>query len=91
MVVGMSFLYAWMRLKSGSLWTATLLHASHNLIVQGIFDRLTGHRAITSYVIGEFGAGLAIVGVLVGLFFFKRRGDMADVAAQPVAIQYATP
>jgi len=91
MVVGMSFLYAWMRLKSGSLWTATLLHASHNLIVQGIFDRLTGHRAITSYVIGEFGAGMAIVGVLVGLFFFKRRGDMADVAAQPVAIQYATP
>ena len=33
MVVAMSFIFAWMRLKSGSLWTGVLLHASHNLFV----------------------------------------------------------
>lgn len=91
MVLGMSFLYAWMRMKSGSLWTATLLHASHNLIVQGFFDRLTGREGITNYVIGEFGFALAIVCVLVGLYFWKRRGDIGEVAAPPVAIQYAAP
>ena len=30
MVVGSAFLFAWMRLKSGSVWTGMLLHASHN-------------------------------------------------------------
>ena len=41
-----SFIFAWLTLKSGSLWTAALLHASHNLFVQAIFDYLmsdTGH------------------------------------------------
>jgi membrane protease YdiL (CAAX protease family) len=41
MVVGLSFAFAWMRLKSGSLWTAVLLHASHNLFIQRVFDPLT--------------------------------------------------
>ena len=30
MVLGISFLFAWMRLKSGSVWTGVFLHASHN-------------------------------------------------------------
>ncbi len=32
-VTAASFLYAWLTLKSGSLWPAALLHASHNLFV----------------------------------------------------------
>ena len=40
MVVSISFVFAWMRLKSGSLWTGAILHASHNLFVQGVFDQL---------------------------------------------------
>ena len=40
MVVASSFVYAWLRLKSGSLWTAVILHASHNLYIQDIFDPL---------------------------------------------------
>ena len=35
--IAISFVFAWMRLKSGSLWTGALLHASHNLYVQTIF------------------------------------------------------
>src|SRR5436305_3497242 len=31
MVVAIAFVFAWLRLKSGSVWTAALLHASHNL------------------------------------------------------------
>jgi membrane protease YdiL (CAAX protease family) len=42
-VVGLSFLYSWMRLASGSVWTGMLLHASHNLFVESIFDPLHRH------------------------------------------------
>jgi membrane protease YdiL (CAAX protease family) len=55
MVVGMSFVFAWMRLKSGSLWTGVLLHASHNLFIQDFFDPITPDTSPTKYVIGEFG------------------------------------
>ncbi|MBE0685274.1 MAG: CPBP family intramembrane metalloprotease, partial [Anaerolineaceae bacterium] len=41
MVLGISFAFAWLRLKSGSLWTAAILHASHNLFIQAIFTPLT--------------------------------------------------
>jgi membrane protease YdiL (CAAX protease family) len=34
MIVSNSFIFAWLRLKSGSLWTAAVLHASHNLFVK---------------------------------------------------------
>jgi uncharacterized protein len=65
MVVSMGYVAAWIRLKSGSVWPAMLLHASHNLFVQAIFDPLTRSTPFTNYAIGEFGAGLAIAGVVV--------------------------
>jgi membrane protease YdiL (CAAX protease family) len=41
MVISMSFVFAWMRLESGSLWTGAILHGSHNLYIQGIFTPIT--------------------------------------------------
>ena len=41
MVVAIAVVFAWLRLKSGSLWTGAILHASHNLYVQAIFTPLT--------------------------------------------------
>lgn len=78
MVVGMSFIYTWMRLKSGSLWTGVLLHGSHNLFIQDFFDPLTTNTGRTKYVIGEFGAGLAVMCVIVGAYFWMRRGEVSD-------------
>jgi len=77
-VVGLSFLYAWMRLASGSLWSTTLLHASHNLFVENIFDPLTAGTASTRYITGEFGAGLAAVSLIVALLCWRRRGQLPD-------------
>jgi membrane protease YdiL (CAAX protease family) len=31
LVIGISFAFAWLRLKSGSVWPTVLLHASHNV------------------------------------------------------------
>jgi membrane protease YdiL (CAAX protease family) len=39
--IGESFAYAWLRLRSGSIWPAVVYHASHNLFVQAVFDPLT--------------------------------------------------
>jgi membrane protease YdiL (CAAX protease family) len=76
MVVGLSFVFAWMRLKSGSLWTAVLLHASHNLFIQRVFNPLTGDTGLTRYVTGEFGAALAIISLVVAYIFWKKRAEL---------------
>ena len=59
-ILSISFVMAWLRLSSGSLWPAALLHASHNLWVQNVFDVLTGDTGPTAYLTGEFGIGLAL-------------------------------
>jgi uncharacterized protein len=86
MVIAMSFVFAWMRLKSGSLWTGVLLHASHNLFVQGFFDRITTDTGRTKYVIGEFGAGLAIVCIFFAAYFWMRRGEVTRSAVDARAV-----
>jgi membrane protease YdiL (CAAX protease family) len=83
MVVASSFVYAWMRLASGSLWPAVILHASHNLFVQEIFDPLTIDRGFTNFVTTEFGIGLAIAYTAGALYCWRRRGEV--LAARAVA------
>lgn len=78
MVVGISFLFAWMRLKSGSVWTGMFLHASHNIFIQSFFDPLTWPTTATKYLTGEFGAGLAIVAVIIAVIFYEKRGELAQ-------------
>jgi uncharacterized protein len=76
MVISISFIFTWLRLKSGSLWTGVLLHASHNLFIQGFFDPITTDTGRTKYVIGEFGAALPIVCALFAIYFWTRRREL---------------
>ncbi len=76
MVVGISFVFAWLRLKSGSLWTAAILHASHNIFVQAIFTPLTEKIDITPYIIDEFGCGLAIIGIILAVYFWRKQKEL---------------
>jgi membrane protease YdiL (CAAX protease family) len=80
MVLGISFAFAWLRLKSGSLWTAVLLHASHNLFIQTIFTPLTQDSGATSYWIDEFGIGLALAAAVVAFLFWRRRYELPQGA-----------
>lgn len=70
--VGISFPLAWLRLKSGSMWPAVILHASHNLFFQVIFTPLSGDTGITEYLVGEFGIGLALIVLLVAWLFWRK-------------------
>jgi membrane protease YdiL (CAAX protease family) len=71
MVMGTNFAYTWLRLKSNSLWTAVLLHGGHNFIIQVMLDPLTLNTGQTFYFTTEFGIGLAVAGVIVGVIFWR--------------------
>ena len=76
MVLGISFLFAWVRLKSGNVWTGVLLHAIHNLFVRAFFDAQTRRARVTELWTTRFGAGLAISALVVGIIFYAKRGEL---------------
>jgi membrane protease YdiL (CAAX protease family) len=74
MVVSISIVLAWLRLRSGSVWPCAILHASHNLFIQGFFTPLTApHGQVTAYCIDEFGIGLPLVTIACAVFFWRMR------------------
>lgn len=75
-VIGLSFIFNWVRLKSGSVWTAMFLHASQNFYLQTFFAPLTTNKGITSWVAGEFGIGLTVVITVVALIFWSKRNEL---------------
>jgi uncharacterized protein len=89
MIVAASFVFAWLRLRSGSVWTAVILHASHNLFIQEIFDPLTQDRGITRYVTTEFGAGLALAYTVGAWICWKKRGDLTQAQETNVPVAAA--
>lgn len=76
MVISISFVFAWMRLKSGSLWTGALLHASHNLYIQAIFTPLTRDTGKTAWYIDEFGVVVPIVVLCFAIYFWRKRNEL---------------
>jgi uncharacterized protein len=92
MVVAIAAVFAWLRLKSGSLWTATILHASHNLYVQAIFTPITQNRGTTAWFIDEFGAVLPLVTIVFAIYFWRRRRELGSIpaAAEPQSLSTAS-
>jgi membrane protease YdiL (CAAX protease family) len=82
LVMSISFLFAWMRLRSGSLWTGVFLHASHNLFIQAIFTPMTIDTGRTKWFIDEFGCALALSALVVAFLVWRRREAVAS-AAEP--------
>ena len=79
LIIGISFIYTWFRIKSGSLWTAVILHATHNLFIQRIFTPLTAETGSTAYFIDEFGIVLPIVGIGFAIFYWNKRKELKPV------------
>lgn len=65
MIVATCGVFAWLRMASGSLWPAMMLHGAHNLLIQGFFDALTERGASPVTMVGEFGVIFAAVCVTV--------------------------
>lgn len=60
MVMGFTIVANFLCVKAQSFWPAVLLHASHNVFVQSIFDSITVTGKYTKYFTSEFGIGLAV-------------------------------
>jgi membrane protease YdiL (CAAX protease family) len=80
-LVAMTFVFNWLRFVSGSVWTAVLLHASHNLYVQRLFDPLTLDAGpLTKYAAGESGLALTVVFLALALICWSQRGKLPSRA-----------
>ena len=84
LTIGLSVIMAWFRLVSNSVWPCAILHASHNLFIQGFFTPLTGSRGTsTAYVIDEFGVAVPLIIVLFAVGFWLNR-DRALAARRSI-------
>ena len=76
MIISISFIFTWYTIKSGSLFPAMILHASHNQLIQGIFTPLTSTNEKSPWFIDEFGVVLAIVTLIFAFYFISRRKEL---------------
>ena len=83
MVIATAFVLGWLRLRSRSLWPCALLHASHNLFIQAIFDQVTLPATKALYLTTEFGFGLAIAISIATIYLVLRHplGSAAKVGS----------
>lgn len=76
MAIGSSYIMAWLTLRAQSLWPAAIFHASHNLFIQTILTPLTRNTGPTSYVIDEFGIGLAVTVTIGAIIVWRKRAGL---------------
>jgi CAAX protease family protein len=71
-VVSAAVIMAYLRLKSGSLWTGAVFHASHNMFIQIVFNPLTIQYKDTAKYADELGLVLPLTMLPVAIYFFLR-------------------
>ncbi len=68
-----SFLRTVLLSKSKSLWLGTVLHASHNVFLMGMFFDLTVKKGYAGYVVSETGIFTGVVYIIVAILFWKNK------------------
>ncbi len=69
-LTGLSFPFAWLRLKSNSVWPAVILHTSHATFI-GFFDQLTAPSRLSPYLSSDMGAVMAILMVILAVVCWR--------------------
>ncbi len=70
---GGSTIFAWIRLRSGSVWPAALLHGFWNYFIQKFYPALTEATEAGAAMVGEFGWYTVLISVILGLLFWHLR------------------
>jgi uncharacterized protein len=73
LILASSFVHAWMRLVSGSIWVSALLHGSSNYFIQAFYPTLTIRTPEGDAMLGEFGWSAPIVSVVIAVVFWTFR------------------
>jgi membrane protease YdiL (CAAX protease family) len=82
-VVADSYLGAYLRLQSGSIWPAVMFHGAWNAIIQGTFDRAT---VGTPMAVGESGWLTVIVAVVFVLVVTRGRWTLYRRPGEPLKL-----
>ena len=72
LMLSSSVIMAYLRLKTDSLWTAVIYHASWNVFIQKLFTPITETNTKSDWYIDEFGAITALVACCVAVIFWKK-------------------
>lgn len=72
--IALTFILNWLRVRSGSVWTAVIFHAALNIHNQGFFEPITAVTSdLTNYVSGQHGIMIAIVTTATAFVFWTMR------------------
>lgn len=82
-VVASSFVHAWMRLVSGSIWVSALLHGASNYFIQVFYPTLTVRTPAGEAMLGEFGWCVPILSVVIAVVFWRFRRRVPGFAGGP--------
>jgi membrane protease YdiL (CAAX protease family) len=75
--VALTFVHNWFRARSGSVWPAVFLHASHNIFFLNVYDPLMARYPLTDFFVTEFGVGLMVISVLMALYVWAHRSELS--------------
>jgi uncharacterized protein len=92
-IIAQTFVYNWLRARSGSVWPAVLLHTSHNAFINNMYDPLMTRYPLTDFFVTEFGVVMLVINVLMALYVWAHRSElepkpeatMTMTAKQPMA------
>ncbi|MDD3978168.1 CPBP family intramembrane metalloprotease [Methanomicrobium antiquum] len=73
-VMGAGLILAWLRLKSGSIFTAILFHGLWNYFIQIFYPALTIPTQTSEMMLGEFGWACAVIYIIIAVIFWHFRG-----------------
>ena len=80
-LIGVTFALVWLRMRSGSVWTAAVFHAAHNTF-NGTAMALTVSNAKTDILLDETGVVIVLTGATVALVFWIIDSRQPDWHAQ---------
>ena len=81
LIVSYSVIMTYLRLKTGSLWTAVIFHMSANVFLQKFFTPLTIENKSSAWYMNEFGAVPALVAFAFAIFFWiKGKSEFVDLS-----------
>jgi membrane protease YdiL (CAAX protease family) len=85
-LTGISFVYTWLRLRSGSVWPAVFLHSS-STTMQEMLEALTQDSGRTFFLTYEYGVGFVVIVALILAAFWRP----LTAPAQPAPVEAAMP
>ena len=75
-VISVSFILGYIRLKAQSIWPCAMLHASHNVVIQIIFNPMTAQTGKAVYFVGEYGVGLVVTTSILALWYWHKSAQL---------------